>query len=75
MFTFKILRKNNIILRIFLLIFIYVWYSKKNIRERNKKILYFISKKQKKRIYLKLLCIKEEYIKDSLDKIDITDII
>ena len=38
-------------------------------------MLYFIRKKQKKRIYLKLLCIKEEYIKDSLDKIDITDII
>ena len=38
-------------------------------------MFYLISKRHKKRLYLKLLCIKEEYIKDSLDKIDITDII
>lgn len=38
-------------------------------------MLYFVTKKHKKRIFLKLLCAKEKYIENLLDKIDITDII
>jgi len=38
-------------------------------------MLYLVTKRHKKRIFLKLLCTKEQYIDNLLNKIDITDII
>lgn len=38
-------------------------------------MLYIVTQKYKRRIFLKILCLKEDYIKNNLSKIDITDII
>jgi len=38
-------------------------------------MLYIITKKYKKRIFLKLLCTKEDSIKNTIKRLDITDII
>lgn len=38
-------------------------------------MLYIVTKKYRKRIFLKLLCIKDNHIKENLKKLDITDII
>jgi len=38
-------------------------------------MLYIITKKYKKRVFLKLLCTKEENIKTMIKRLDITDIV
>lgn len=38
-------------------------------------MLYIITKKYKKRVFLKLLCIKKDNIENVIKRLDITDII